>query len=230
MPLAPRVRRNQRRPIGRMSALRRVAVGRYRRFRRKVLGSAVHTFKEKVQLLSISIPAGTTVYGTQTFKLSDLLNSGSFTSLFDMYKLTGVKCMWNGLVNTSEASVGNAIGQAGSLPMLYVAPNRDPYVPAPVSVADILNDDGCKIIRLTKPFSKYIDRPKPDLRDEANQRLPFQFNVRDQPWLTTGGNNQLIDQSTVEHYGFRYAITNNSSLQMVVQVYATYYFQMKEQD
>lgn len=230
MPLAPRVRRNQRRPLGRLSALRRVAIGRYRRFRRKVLGQSVHTFKEKVQLLSISIPAGTTTYGVQSFKLSDLLNSGSYTTLFDLYKLTGVKCMWNGLVNVSDPTNINAAGQAGSLPMLYVAPNHDPYVPAPVSVADVLNDDGCKIVRLTKPFSRFISRPKPDLRDEAGQRMPFQFNIADQPWLTTGGNSQIIDQSNVEHYGFRYAITNNSSVDMVIQVYATYYFQMKEMD
>lgn len=202
---------------------------RQRRVRRKVLGRGVHKFVEKVQLPSISVVPGTT-YGTMTYQISQLINWNAYAGLFDLYKLKAVKLTMLTLANTSEVMLNNGVLQSGALPMLYLAPNRDPYVPAPLSIPDVINDDGCKIIRFSKPASFYLSNPKPNIVDSTGDQLPFQFNVPTQPWLTTGGNAQTIDQSAIKHYGHRYAITNSSSVDLVVQVYAKFYFEMKEQD
>lgn len=208
----------------------RLQLGRFRRFRRRIVGGNVHSFTEKVQLTSISVPSGSTIYGTQTYQIGSLTNWNSYALLFDLYKLKAVKLTLVTLANTSEVTYNNSALQSGALPMLYIAPNRDQYVPAPTSIADVINDDGCKIIRFSKPQSFYISNPKVALLDSATNAVPFQFNVGDQPWLTTGGNAQTIDQSLLKHFGHRYAITNNSSNEMVIQVYVKYYFEMKEQD
>lgn len=192
---------------------------------------ATHWFKERCQLQSISAAPGANTSGLMTFKFTDLLNANNFVALFDLYKLKKVSLKIVPLINSSDASTGtNAAGQAGTLPMLYIAPNHDPYVPAPATIGDILNDDGCRIVRLDRPFSITISNPKPDIHDVAGNALPIMFNTKMQPWLTTGGNSQSVDQSAVKHYGFRYILTNMAVADLVVQVYATYYFCTKEQD
>lgn len=223
----PPVRRKLRQPR------RRVIKRRYQKMGKWMVQRApkVHYFKEMCQLLSVNVPAGTDQSGIFTFKLTDILNSGSITALFDLYKISGVKLRLVPLVNVSDANTLNAAGQLGSLPMLYIAPNRDPFVPAPTGIADIINDDGCRIIRLERPYKTYLKSPKPLIKDAAGVSVPVMTGVKQQFWLTTGGNSQTIDQSSLEHYGFRYLFTNNSGAgSLTVQVYATLYFSCKEQD
>lgn len=184
------------------------------------------------QITSLTAPAVANGQGVMKFQILDLNNFPSYRNLFDLYKITGVKIKIIPRFNVSETATPNATGQAGTLPVLYIAPNRDPYVPAPVSAADILNDDQCKVIRLTRPINMYLKSPKPDITNGAGS-IPLQFGTGKafQPWLTTGGGGQTVDQSNVSHYGYRWFLSNGNGLQEVVlDVYATYYFAMKEQD
>lgn len=208
------------------------ATGRIRRFRRKVLGSDVKAFVEKTQLTSVSVASGGTTFGIFTYKMTDIINWVHYSGLFDCYKLLGVKLTLVPLGSSSDVNNGtlNTSGQQGSLPMLYIAPNRDYLVPAATSTADIINDDGAKIIRFNKPVSFYLRNPKPWLKDAAGTTLALQTNLGTNFWLSTGGNSQTVDQSVTEHFGHRYGITNNAPGEMVVQVYAKYYFMLKEQD
>lgn len=208
----------------------RLARFKSRGFRRRVFGGRVHKFTEKCQLTSLSIPAGATNFGVQVYQINSLINWASYAGLFDLYKLKAVKLTLVTLASQSEVTLNNYSLQSGALPMLYIAPNRDQYVPAPLSIADVINDDGCKIIRFSKPQSFYLSNPKPSILADTGATVPLQFNVKTQPWLTTGGNAQTIDQSAVKHYGHRWAITNSSSNDLVIQVYAKFYFEMKEQD
>lgn len=199
---------------------------------RMLRSKKVHWFKEMCQITSLVAPAVANGQGVMKYQILDLNNFPSYRNLFDLYKLTGVKLKIIPRFNVSEAATANANGQAGTLPVLYIAPNRDPYVPAPVSAADILNDDGCKVIRLTRPINLYLKSPKADITNGAGS-IPLQFGTSSkfQPWLTTGGGGQSVDQSNVSHYGHRWFISNGNGLQEVVlDVYATYYFAMKEQD
>lgn len=228
MPLAPGRKRKLRGPSW--------ARGMRRRFNRRVGGyrrglGGVHRFKEWYDGGTITIGAGSTQGYTLTTQAASLGNWGSYRGLFDLYKITGMKLTLVPTHNSSDFSAGNGSG----IPMLYIAPNRDPYVPSPVSVSDILNDDGVKIIRFTKPVSFYLKNPKVDLQDASGSSVPLQFNSSSkamQPWLTTGGNSQTIAQDTLKHYGFRYFVDNviNTAQPFQWAIYVKLYFSMKEQD
>lgn len=191
----------------------------------------VHRFKEWYDGGTITLAAGTTQGYTLTTQAASLGNWGSYRGLFDLYKITGMKLTLVPTHNSSDYSAGVGSG----IPMLYIAPNRDPFTPAPLSVPDILNDDGVKIIRFTKPVSFYLKNPKADIQDASGSSVPMQFNASSkalQPWLTTGGNNQTIAQDTLKHYGFRYFVDNviNTAQPFQWAVYVKLYFSMKEQD
>lgn len=221
-----------------MATLRRSRQRVVRRARLQSSVGGVYRFSEKLQLPDISIAATGNTAGLLGFSWSSLTNISAFQNMFDLYKLTGVKLTmipeWS--VNQVD-STGTSGGQS-TLPMLYIAQNRDGLVPAPTGIADVLNDDGSKIVRLTKPVSFYIKNPKVviptyDTQFNPTGYSPWQFNSSSsglQPWLTTGGNAQKVDQSSLVHYGFRYLIANSNQGGMTLKVFAKYYFMCKEQD
>lgn len=235
MPFKPRRYAKKRRYAGAKRRMMRPRIGPSQSFNLPRLGS-VHRFKECVQISSISASGTSTGAGVMPFQINNLTNWPALQSLFDLYKLTGVKVKIIPRFNVSSPDqVGISGSQGGQLPLLYIAPNHDPYIPAPGSVGDILNDDGVKVIRMTKPVMLYLKNPKPDIRTPGSgDVVPFQFNSSSkkfQPWLCTGGNTSSVDQSTVKHYGYRWYIDNTGGPQNVVfDCFATYYFTMKEQD
>lgn len=228
---------------GRRAAGRRRQYGVLRKRRavggrlRTALAKKTHWFKEMYQSTSLVGTAAATTGGIINFSLNELANAGSFKAMFDLYKIKAVKLKIIPRWNVSDAATPtNTSGQMGNLPVLYIAPNRDPYVPTPTSLGDILNDDGCRVIRLTKPVNLYLSAPKPKITAFSGGSeiadVPLMFNVGSkwQPWLTTGGNGQSIDQSGILHYGFRYMINNEAAADCVLDTYYTLYFACKEQD
>lgn len=193
---------------------------------------SVYRFKEWYSPGTITVPATTGQGYVLTSQLNALNNIAHYVGLYDLYKITGMKVTFVPQHNVSDFGQGIA----SAIPMLYVATNRDPYVPAPVSVADILNDDGVKIIRFTKPVSFYVKNPKAQIVDSEGQQIPLQFNSSSkalQPWLTTGGNSQTINQSNLLHYGLRYFVDNTgmtTPVQVAFQVFVKLYVSFKEQD
>lgn len=175
--------------------------------------------------------------GVITGSVSNLSNWSSYRQLFDLYRIVGMKVTfvprWNvaqpSLQDLSSGTAG--VYQPGGLPVLYIAPNRDGQVPAPTGLADIINDDGVKVRRLDKKCSFYISSPKALIEDGNSTLVPFLFNNKMQPWLSTGGSGQAIDQSGLKHFGFRYLIDNLACANSIsVDTYTTLYFQMKERD
>lgn len=190
----------------------------------------VHRFKETCELTQWSCSAGSTQFGIQSYKLNDLFNAGQFKNLFDLYKITGVKLTI--IPRFDTASVGEASNGpvVNNLPMLYIAPNRSPWSTAPNSVQDILNDDGVRMMPLDRKMSFYLSAPSPRILDGASNGVPVQFDKKIKPWLTTGGNAQDVDQSGVQYYSHRWAISNTGSSGIFTDVYATYYLTFKEQN
>lgn len=193
----------------------------------------VHTFKESFAYPTpLVAAAGAVGSGTLICNLNMLYNSTNFKGMFDLYRITGIKFKVVPRYNQADVLQNDAV-PSGALPIIHIAPNRDPFVPPAVSLGDILNDDGVRTIRMDKPFSVYLKAPKPDVKlPDGATSVPMQFSARRmlQPWLTTGGNGQNIDQSGVNHYGFRWLIDNQAGVGVNAQVFATLYFQCKEQD
>lgn len=195
----------------------------------------VHKFKEVCELTSqfnISAPAGGNGYGLMSFKLNHLTNATNFKSMFDLYRITGVKIrILPAFDNSDLINQGGLAGAALTIPKLILAPNRSPWAVAPISVADLLNDDGVKTYQATREIKMYLNNPAPRLVDGAGTGMPIQLPLS-KFWLSTGGNGQLVDQSNVEYYGIRWALDNQNSTIGTTnyKVYATYYFKLKEQD
>lgn len=196
----------------------------------------IHRFKEMCQLNDIGAAAGsTTGQGTLTFKLSDLTNIASLRNLFDMYKITYVKVKL--IPQFTEVPTQGSTVASQFLPTIAIAPNRDPYIGDPTSMADILNDDGCRVYQGNRQINIKIKMPKPSLSTynedgSVKDLIPVQGSLLTNFWLSTGGNAAKIDQENVPHYGFRYYVdnTNASGNSVLFKVYATYYCSFKEQD
>lgn len=207
---------------------------------RRLGAPLVHTFKETFRTSDITVGANSNVAGVLACNLSQLNNQTAFKNMFDLFRITGVKWTFLYRYNSAEASTSNA-----GIPTLYTAINRDPFAPAPLNIADILNDDSIKIHRCDTLLGKggrYVKSPKPDMSAAVTVDgvptgglITQQWNLgvgnSKQYWLCTGGNSQALDQSSVNHYGLRYLLSNyNNAQSQIVEVYATLYFQMKEQD
>lgn len=196
----------------------------------------VHHFQEMVNLQDIVVPANNTTAGVLSVNLNQLVNANSYKGLFDLYKING--CKFTFLYRANSSDVSNGLNTA-SLPVLYTAINRDPFCVIPGSVSDILNDDTSKIHRADGLLGKggvYVKCPKPDMSVAIEGgNVPQQWNYgvskKFQPWLTTGGAANAIDQSNVPHFGIRYFLDNMAAAStQSIQVYVTLYFAMKEQD
>lgn len=227
------------RKYGKKRGVKRRGYGMRRRGLRRAT-KQVHHFKEMFRTTDLTIPAAGTNTGVLSCSLNSLANAPQFRGLFDLYKITGVK--WKFLYKYNS---GDPATPAGALPVLYTAINRDPFVPPPASVADILNDDTCKIHRADQLMGKggrYIKSPKPDMSGIVTAEgvptgglVTQQWNLgvgnSKQYWLSTGGNAQALDQSGVKHYGLRYLVDNSQNvISQTIEVFATLYFSMKEQD
>lgn len=220
--------------------MRRRGYGMRRRGLRRVKN--VHHFKESFRLSNILVNANSQNSGVLTCSLANLTNYGSFQKLYDLYKITGVKFKF--LYRANSADTVGSTASTG-IPTLYTAPNRDPEVPAPTSIVDILNDDGIKIHRCDGLVGRggiYVKAPKPDMKSQVVdaggfpigkviQQWQLGVGASKQYWLCTGGNSQTLDQSDVKHYGLRWFLDNTFCVsEQIVEVYATLYFSMKEQD
>lgn len=223
-------RRGGRRMVRRRAPMRRMRLGR------RV--PVVHRFKELcIHDQQIYAAAGTAGRGTLKFHVNECPNWPSMRGLFDLYKLTAVKVRIVPYFSEGDVADVNVNSQAGTVPTLYIAPNRDYLVPDPTGFADVMNDDGCRIIQVRRPITLYLKAPKPDIYSVPNgalpgQQVPMQFGVSSkfQPWLSTGGNNQTWDQSAVNHFGFRWAMSNPGGADVNLNVYVEYFISCKEQD
>lgn len=180
---------------------------------------------------TITIPANSS---NQTFTIcpafSSLTNCAAYQALFDLYNIKGFSVK---LINrTTSYDVSSGVGA----PQALITVNRDPYLNAPLSVNDILNDDGVRVWNTRGIYKQYVKNPQPDVKgvDVSGNAvtLPIMFGnkVNSNRWLTTGGNNQYVNNSGVKWYGLRGIINNPSTYDMVFDLYITLYFACKERD
>lgn len=223
------------------------ALGRRRQFqarmgaaRRRAGAPSVYKFKEPYYGPSTAITVAPNSVGTGivTASIANLTNWTSYKNLFDLYRITGMKVTFMPTANVAQTSVQDPTVSPpgwivpGGLPWLHIAPNRDPLVPAPTNIQDVLNDDGVRSYRLDRKRSFFLKFPKADVTlPDGLTHIPLLFNNKIQPWLQTGGNSAAVDQSTLKHYGFRYALDCSTiANSYLVNTIVTLYFQLKERD
>lgn len=200
------------------------------------LAKTVHKFTECIQGPDLVCGAATQAFGLMTWSLATLTHYSSYQQLFDLMKLDSVTVKLVPTVNVADV---NGTATPLGLANLYIAPNRDPNVDAPVSVFDVMNDDGVQILRLDRPFEFTVSKPKPFLT-ARNPATGLDVGVI--PWVPSGDvwlNNTLgpgaggsgLINSNAPYYGARWAIENAGSVGSVqVRAYYTFHFSCKEQD
>lgn len=205
-----------------------------RKIRRSVLGKTVYRFAEKALAPSstINVASNATGGGTLQFNFNMLANHLAYTSLFDLYKIDKVTVKIVPWANVAiSGAVGGGVG-GQALPVLYIAPNKDFYVPPPTSSVDVLNDDGCRVISMSRPVTFTIYKPRPEVVDQSGNSINYGIlpNKVTQ-WLSTGGNGQKVDQTNVNYFGYRWWVDNTpNSAPFIPTIIYTIHFSMKERD
>lgn len=202
------------------------------------VSGGLYKFEEKCNLGALStlpainVASNTGSGGILTFKLRDLANAPSYIGLFDLYKIDKVELTIHPMANVAQTYLVGAPASASALPMLYIAPNKDYYTPSPAGSGDVLNDDGAVAVTLDKPKTFTIWQPKPRIKDAGGADYQVGILPDSSPlWLTTGGNAQVLDQSNVDYYGFRWWVDNTqNSAPVIPHIIATYYVSFKERD
>lgn len=160
------------------------------------------------------------VYGAMTPQLISVIDASDFTSLYDQYRIAGVKYTFTPLKNV------NTQGTNFVIPELVIARDLDDVTPPTSDTQDLLQRQDVKLHRLTRPVSVYC---KPGvLLSQAGTGAnitPFGSSRR----------NMFIDMATpdVVHPCFKFGIRNAwlgapAEVQsFMVRVDVTYYLLMK---
>lgn len=184
------------------------------------------------------VAATSTSTGVINFQVNQVTNWASLKLIWDLYRIVGAKITLIPHMNSSTTESGGGTGPVQTIPTLYIAPNRDPFVPAPTSIDDVLNDDFCKIRMFNKPLKMYLKSPKHSNPVRASDgtfigmdQTQLGVSKKFQYWLPTGGNSQTYGADDFSYYGFRYFIDNTGShTEFDFEIIYTVYIELKEQD
>lgn len=160
------------------------------------------------------------VTGAMTPQLLSVIDAADFTSLYDQYRIAGIKYTFTPLKNVNTQSTNYVI------PELVIARDLDDVTPPTNDTQDLLQRQDAKLYRLTRPVSVYC---KPGVliaqSGTGANIVPFGSARR----------NVFIDMATpdVVHPCFKFAIRNAwlgtpAEVQsFMVRVDVTYYLLMK---
>lgn len=207
------------------------------------VSSGLYKFSEKTSVGQLTtspvmnVASLTSSGGVLTFSLSQLANHAAYAALFDLYKIDKVEVQI--LPGGNIASTGNIGGPTGaSIPMLYISPNKDYFIPPPATQYDVLNDDGAMCLSMDRPRKFTIYQPRAAVTDTSAGTVSpdpvystgiVANNV--QTWYQTGGNAAVLDQSSLKHYGFRWYVDNsNNASPFIPTIIYTIHASFKERD
>lgn len=168
-----------------------------------VANSQVYPFRRFHFKIAQGGTDGLTQSGTTTFALADLPNHTEFTSLFDQYKIAGIKYRWviNRNPDYGGAVVSNVYNTAvqGAFPRIMWVHDYDSTSGLPANFAELQQYTKMKEVYLTgdKPYTKwYFFKP-------ARQAVGYESAVNSAYSPTWKG---FIDcaSDTTPHCGIRY--------------------------
>lgn len=157
-----------------------------------------------------------------SFKLSDVPNSSEFTSLFDAYRIKGVKLEFVPIYNSHEINEGPAASPFDrvGIPVMTFARDLDDST-APASENTLLQYATNKRINLSSKKSIYIANPRVAQTVYQAGLTAAYSEARKNVWIDCAN-------PDVPHYGLKYYVpTENLSKILYIRVYATYYMEFK---
>lgn len=158
------------------------------------------------------------ILGGLSFCMDDILaGTGSFT-IFQQYRIKGVRLIFRNMRNVSETDGGAPI------PMLHTVADYDDSV-VPSSITQICSREGVQSNVLSdKPVSIFL-RPKP-VRQLYDGALPSYEVAGSSPWI------RVTAGSDTPHYGLKFAIEGaylpaNSASNTNISVTGTYWVEFR---
>ena len=208
---------------------KRLVYRKKRRYRRKTrilraISNRIHNFKETVELanLQTSTTSQNTFFGI-SFSLSTIGNISAISSLFDSYRIMGVKLSFYPQYNVSYTQ-GTTV--AGEIPMIYTCIDYDSDT-APTSIGEIDQYRTCKRQFFQRPHSRFL-KPRALAYSAVTTSSSTYGNttISRKTWMD-------MANTTVKYFGVLGAIvfTNSSALPPATQVRvtATIYYQCQGQ-
>lgn len=181
---------------------------KYRIPRRRLTDGTVYSFKRTHQATSLASVATTpfAAYGNIVFALSSLPQYGEFTSLFDAYKITGVKLRFIPRVTENSTATAN-------FGTFMYTPDYDDTT-TPTSQDELLQRQSTRIrYSVSKPFNLFI-KPRPGINVPGGfGQAPYSM------WQDTSS-------PSIFYYGFKWAWVNTTVVQ-TMDLYVTYYLKFK---
>lgn len=155
------------------------------------------------------------------FKLSDVQSSTEFTSLYDQYKITGIKAKFFPRVNVLQTV--NQGSTFTTIPPIGTIVDYDDAAP-PANYAEATQFMGARIHEAFKPFSLYF---KPKISTAAYSGAFTSYTAGGSPWLDCNSPN-------IEYYGMKvftlpYSAGNNAvtSQDPTWDIVLTYYLKFR---
>lgn len=148
------------------------------------------------------------------FRFDDLQSNTEFNSLFDYFRINGVKLCFNFLYD--NATLGGTL----EAPQLYIVNDYDDAT-VPASVGELIQYANCREIQLfNKGRGRYTFFIRPRI---MNTTTHTQQPWHRRPWVDMAG------LSTVRYQGVKIALVNRNNASIDMYVKAKYYFQCKGQ-
>lgn len=190
----------------------RKVVRRRRVARRRVRGMQAGTYRFKRTAFYSGYLSGSTVQdvsGALIGQLSQVPGNSEFISLYDQYKITGIKWKFMPRANSAEA------GTNQGLIKLFTAIDRNDLNPPTIN--DILQYSSMKMTSSNRTHTRYI---KPTIVQFANQ------TALGNAYVSTRGGWISTDNPTVAHYGLKFLLqqlpAGNQSYDLVVEYYLAF--------
>lgn len=180
------------------------------------LSTGVHYFKRTFQSTAIEVNNISTIVGSYSFKLSDLLNYTEFSNLFDEFMILGVKIKFIPSVTGADANPTSSIV---TMPNLFTCIDYDSAQTPTLS--EILQYPNVKITKASSIHSRYF---KPHVAYLTYKTaLTSGYGSKTNVWVD-------FENPDVPHYGLLWCLdgnfgTGNGSLYL--KPYITYYFACK---
>lgn len=159
------------------------------------------------------VPTQLATYGALSFKLDNLPAFTEITSLFQAYRINGIKLDFIPIQN--DAAAGSS---TNGFPMMHYIIDHDDIAP-PTTFNEVFQYDNVRYRRCDRPWSVFF---KPKVLSEAYQLGVTQaYGYARRMWLST-------TYPAVQHYGFKWYLDSpNIMNNFVIKVCATYYIEAK---
>lgn len=175
----------------------------------------VHYFKRAQFATSvITVSGGVAYFGASSFELQNVPNASEFTSLYDQYKINGIK--WQLLPRGNSADVGTSTTQGNQGRIFSVLDYDDSNAPA--SFNDMTQYQNVKMTPNTVTHTRYL-KPK-FLMDVLSGSVGVTANAPRNGWID-------CTNSDVKHRGVKIGIQAPTNATYTYDLMVTYYLAFK---